>query len=58
MKKPGKSELWQAASLLLCLLVAGTQLDWNGASEFSGGQVTGPLLSQCFSTGGSSSYWQ
>jgi hypothetical protein len=45
MKGPGKSELWQAASLLLCLMVATTRLDWNGASEFSGGQVTGPLLS-------------
>lgn len=45
MKKPGKSELWQAASLLLCLVVAAPLTDWIGASEFSGGWVTGPLLS-------------
>lgn len=45
MKKPGKSELWQAASLFLCLAVAAPQTDWIGASEFSGGWVTGPLLS-------------
>src|ERR1700761_2306271 len=45
MKKPGKSELWQAASLLLCLAVAAPLTDWIGVSEFSGGWVTGPLLS-------------
>jgi hypothetical protein len=45
MKRPGKSELWQAASLLLCLTVTGMQTEWVGASEFSGGWITGPLFS-------------
>jgi hypothetical protein len=45
MKKPGKSELWQASSLLLCLIVGVPHMDWLGASEFSGGRITGPLLS-------------
>src|ERR1700743_2795066 len=51
MKKPGKSELWQSASLLLCLAVAEVHMDWIGASEFSGGSITGPVFSM-FQVGG------
>lgn len=44
MKKPGKNELWQAATFVLCIAVAWIQLDLAG-SEFNGGRVTGPIFS-------------
>src|ERR1700722_18733790 len=44
MKKPGKNELWQAASFLLCVGVAWTKMDDYGAPEFSGGRITGPVF--------------
>jgi uncharacterized membrane protein HdeD (DUF308 family) len=43
MKKPGKKELWQAASFVLCIAVAWPQMDLEG-TEFSGGRVTGPIF--------------
>src|ERR1041385_5986803 len=45
MKKLGKSELWQAASYVLCIAVAWTQADRVDGSEFSGGRITGPIFS-------------
>ena len=45
MNKPGKSELWQAASFVLCLAFAWTQADRIEGSEFTGGRVTGPIFS-------------
>jgi hypothetical protein len=44
MAKFGNQELWQAGSCLLCIGVSWLQLGDLGASEFSGGRVTGPLL--------------
>lgn len=44
MKKPGKNELWQAASLVLCVAVAWTQEDRVDGTEFIGGRVTGPIF--------------
>src|SRR5258708_19464627 len=44
MAKFGKQELWQAISCVLCIAVAWVHLDDVGASEFSGGRVTGPLF--------------
>jgi hypothetical protein len=45
MKKPGKNELWQAGSVLLCVILAWWNLDSFGASEFDGGRITCPLFS-------------
>ena len=45
MKKPRKSELWQAGSFILCAAVAWTQADRVDGSEFIGGRVTGPVFS-------------
>lgn len=44
MKRPGKHELWQAASCLLCVFVVGREIDDLGMSEFSGGYITGSLF--------------
>jgi hypothetical protein len=44
MKKPGKRELWQAASFVLCFSVAWTQADRVEGSEFTAGQITGPIF--------------
>lgn len=44
MAKLGKQNLWQAISCLLCLAVTWIHLDDLGASEFSGGRVTGVLF--------------
>ena len=44
MKKPGKNELLQAASFILCVVVAWTQADQVDGSEFIGGRVTGPVF--------------
>src|ERR1700743_1026663 len=43
MKKPRQSRLWQVAAFLLCIVVS--LLDDSGASELSGGSITGPLFS-------------
>jgi hypothetical protein len=45
MKIPGKNEVWQAMSFLLCIVVAWVCLDDFGASEFRGGRITGPVFS-------------
>jgi hypothetical protein len=45
MKKPGKKEVLQAASYVLCVVVAWTQADRVDGSEFVGGRVTGPIFS-------------
>jgi hypothetical protein len=44
MAKFGKQELWQATSCLLCIAIAWARLDDVGASEFSGGRITGTLF--------------
>jgi hypothetical protein len=44
MKKPGKKELLQAASFVLCSAMAWTQADRVDGSEFTGGRVTGPIF--------------
>jgi hypothetical protein len=44
MNKIRRQEIWQAISCLLCFIVAWTHLDDIGASEFSGGWLTGPLF--------------
>jgi hypothetical protein len=44
MKKPGKQELWQTASFLLCVILVGRLIDRLGNSEFSGGYVSGRLF--------------
>ncbi|HEV7523145.1 MAG TPA: hypothetical protein VGP89_18735 [Candidatus Angelobacter sp.] len=44
MKKPGKNELWQVASFVLCSTMAWTQADRVDGSEFIGGRVTGPIF--------------
>jgi len=44
MKRSKKLEMWQAASCLLCFIIAWAHLDDVGASEFSGGWLTGPLF--------------
>ncbi len=43
MKTPGKQQMFQAASCLLCVVWVLSRLDDLGASEFGGGQLTGPL---------------
>jgi hypothetical protein len=42
--KLGTQKLCQAASCLLCVVVAWTRIDSFGASEFSGGRLTGPIF--------------
>ena len=37
--------MWQAIACLICTAVLWAQLDFSGASEFSGGRVTGPVFS-------------
>ncbi len=44
MNRSRKLEMWQAISCLLCFIVAWAHLDDVGASEFSGGWLTGPLF--------------
>ena len=39
-----KQRIWQAAAYALCAAIALARLDIVGASEFRGGQVTGPLF--------------
>lgn len=43
--KLGTQTLCQAATCLLCVVVAWTHTDGFGASEFSGGRLTGPIFS-------------
>lgn len=45
MKKPETQRVWQAISLLLCFLLALRITNGLDESEFSGGWLTGPLLS-------------
>ncbi len=45
MKKPGKQQLWLAAGCLLCVVVALRNTNGLEGTEFSGGWLTGPLLS-------------
>jgi uncharacterized membrane protein len=45
MSKPGKNELWQAASFVLCVAVSWTQADRVDGTEFVGARVTGPIFS-------------
>jgi hypothetical protein len=44
MKRPGKLELWQCATCLLCVIVVWRELDILGPSEFSGGYISGRLF--------------
>lgn len=44
MKKHMRQKLLQAISCLVCVVVAWTHIDDIGASEFSGGRVTGPIF--------------
>jgi hypothetical protein len=44
MKRSKKLEMLQAVSCLLCFILAWAYLDDIGASEFSGGWLTGPLF--------------
>jgi hypothetical protein len=44
MKRPGKLELWQCASSLICAIVVWRGLDVLGQSEFSGGYISGRLF--------------
>lgn len=45
MKKPGKQQLWLAVSCLVCVIVALRNTNGLEGTEFSGGWLTGPLLS-------------
>jgi MFS-type transporter involved in bile tolerance (Atg22 family) len=45
MKKPEMPQVWQAISYLLCFLLALQITDGLDGTEFSGGWLTGPLLS-------------
>jgi hypothetical protein len=45
MKKPEMPQVWQATSCLLCVLFALKITDGLAGTEFSGGRLTGPLLS-------------
>ena len=45
MKKPEMPQVWQAISCLLCVLFALKMTDGLAGTEFSGGRLTGPLLS-------------
>jgi len=51
MKKIGKEKVWQAVGCLICTVVLWARLDTVGASEFSGGRLTGPLFTMA-ETGG------
>jgi hypothetical protein len=44
MKKPGKLEVLQGVSCLLCAVVVWREIGVLGPSEFSGGYVSGPLF--------------
>jgi hypothetical protein len=44
MEKIGKEKVWQAVGCLICIVVLSARLDTVGASEFSGGRLTGPLF--------------
>lgn len=44
MRKFPKEDLWLAIACLACEIVFWLRLDDFGASEFSGGRLTGPLL--------------
>ncbi|SRR5260370_286827 len=44
MEKSRRREKWHAIRCLLCFIVAWAHLDKVGASEFSGGWLTGPLF--------------
>jgi hypothetical protein len=45
MKKPEMPQVWQAISCLLCVFFALKITDGLAGTEFSGGRLTGPLLS-------------
>ncbi|HZV88988.1 MAG TPA: hypothetical protein VFF95_15670 [Candidatus Binatus sp.] len=44
MRKLPKEKAWQAVACLACTIVLWIHLDDFGASEFSGGRLTGPLF--------------
>ena len=44
MNKPGRQQVWPAASCLICLLLALRNEKGLEGTEFSGGWLTGPLL--------------
>ena len=44
MEKLNKQKVWQAAACLACVGVLWIRLDAFGASEFSGGRITGKLF--------------
>jgi hypothetical protein len=44
MEKLSKNKVWQAAAYLVCAGVLWIRLDGFGASEFSGGRITGKLF--------------
>ena len=44
MGKFPKEKMWQAIACLVCTVVLWVHLDDFGASEFSGGRLTGPLF--------------
>jgi hypothetical protein len=44
MRKFSRETVWQAIACLTCMVVLLIHLDDFGASEFSGGRLTGPLL--------------
>src|SRR6267378_439461 len=44
MGKIPKGKMWQAIACLACIVVLWINLDDLGASEFSGGRLTGPLF--------------
>jgi len=44
MKEHAKQKLWQAIGCLVCVVLTWAYADDLGASEFSGGRVTGPVL--------------
>jgi hypothetical protein len=44
MEKLSKKQVWQAAAYLACAGVLWIRLDGFGASEFSGGRITGELF--------------
>jgi hypothetical protein len=45
MQKPGKQQLWLAVSCLVCVIAALRNTSDLEGTEFSGGWLTGPLLS-------------
>jgi len=44
MEKLSKQKLWQAGAFLACVAVLWIRFDAFGASEFSGGRITGKLF--------------